>query len=474
MSQIKSVIANGAALNNAIRDEKIEDSSKLIKEGLDVHGEDAHGRMPLPRPLHIAAETKNVTILKPPFATGAKSEDKLALQKATQSNSVNVLKPVISANANSDSKKVHGWTPLHAAACQNDCNAAKLLISTGANLDSKNVSGWTPLHTAAYKNNSDVAELLISAGAHVNSKNNNNEIPLHFAAQLYSSNTTRILISAGSHINSKDNANITPLHLAVESRNPSTVKLMINAGAHINSKNCHLNTPLHLAAQSKASSIAEILINAGADVSSKNYQDETPLHLAAQSGDWSIVKLLINAGADVSSKNHVDKTPLDLAEKFRTALAVIVQHIALLKALDLPLDQSLLNSISSDKDYNYYFLQCDQELQNAKSTKIQNSWVSFFHLLVQGESKLLKYAGNKDLIKSFKKNVKQFPIYGSTMQNNMTKAVNGRALFDIAIITLSHYMPIFNPYHLVIWNILESLNAEDWKNLCENKHYCEI
>lgn len=71
----------------------------------------------------------------------------------------------------------------------------------------------------------------------------------------------------------------------------------------------------------------------------------------------------------------------------------------------------MLDTISRKNDYEEYFQACLQELKEAKSTKLLNSWLTFLNLLVENKSKLVKYAGNQDLVKDPKNSIKKFPIY---------------------------------------------------------------
>lgn len=156
---------------------------------------------------------------------------------------------------------------------------------------------------------------------------------------------------------------------------------------------------------------------------------------------------------------------------------IILKHVAKLKTLDLQVDIDIQNAIYSRyverswrddlKKLKKYFEKCLKELKKAKNTKVKNSWITFLDLLVQDESKFVKYAGNEDLVEDCEKRSKKFPIYGEAMRNNVSQGVEKRKLFDDAANKLSDFWPIFNPMHLIIWDVLDALYEYDWEKLCE-------
>lgn len=112
---------------------------------------------------------------------------------------------------------------------------------------------------------------------------------------------------------------------------------------------------------------------------------------------------------------------------------------------------------------------CTEELLLAKSSRLKNSWVTFFNLLVDNKRKLKNYAGNKDLVEDFRSSdcLKKFPIYGSTMQNNVEKGINRRGFFDESSNLFSHYLPVFSPNHLIVRDTLDCLITDDLSKFCQ-------
>lgn len=52
-------------------------------------------------------------------------------------------------------------------------------------------------------------------------------------------------------------------------------------------------------------------------------------------------------------------------------------------------------------------------------SRLYECWVSFFNLLVDRKSKLVKNGGNQNFLDDFKKNIKNYLICGSVMKKKM-------------------------------------------------------
>lgn len=134
--------------------------------------------------------------------------------------------------------------------------------------------------------------------------------------------------------------------------------------------------------------------------------------------------------------------------------------------LNIRLDQKIIELISNQDEYNDYFEQCKDELLLAKSTKLTNSWVNFLNLLTDNKRKLKNYTGTKELIRSFEKSdcLNKFPIYGASMQEKMEKGIKTRRWFDESAKLLSNYLPTYDPFHIIIRDILDTVLSKNELN----------
>lgn len=451
--------------------------------------------------LHLAAEWGNTNIVRFVISAGgdvnATTTTKVTpLLQAIKSENLNVLKLLIARGAIADFVDHSKDTLLHNTVSDlNSARALKLLIDCGVDVHARNELGNTLLHTVAGKNcDVDILKLLIDSGADVNAKNLEGNTPLHLAANHQRTRNVKMLIASGADVNLKNDHDETPLNILVHSLNSSgfhrikepimeTTRLLIDAGVDVNSKNVSGCTFFYYAVRFFADvSFLRCLIEAGADANTINNRGRSPLMMICDGfsqkknkTEWAKI-LIEHTNINLCDKN--EKNIVSYILKSPTSKCVrdivcksLVEHVAKWKILGLEIDRSLIETITMDKQYNDHFMSCVKELEKAKSTELQKCWVTFFNLLIDDKTKLVKYAGNKFLMKDLKKNANQFPIFKTSMLNNMKKGAAGRALFDEASNNLSYHLPIFDRNHLVIRNVLDALQEHDWKSLCDKKRY---
>lgn len=491
----------------AVQSNNIDISRLLVKAGAHLNLKYSNDATLL----HLAVKSNNVIISKILVEAGAdvNAKDKhniTPLLLSVRSNNMKITRLLVNAGADTEATDLFGnFTPLETAIETKNVTLLKLFLSVISDVNEiTDLLGFTLLHRAAAWGNSQVVKVLLDAGAEVNVTKNADDTPLHKAASSANFYIVKMLVAAGADMNATNSAGQTPLHLAVMERSLRIVKFLLNSGANVNAVDNSGNTVLHKATYYKYMSnvsgddgitmlppcplILNELIKSGATVNSCNADGETPLTslfnrvmISSTGKDRNLiqkcVRLLIKY-TDINISFETGKNQLhDKLENWyvmrhrHTISEIIIEHISKLKMLDLHVDSGLLNFISlkSDLWMNKYFTECMQELKKMKSTRLENCWVTFFNLAVDNESKFVKYAGNKDLLKDFEKRVEMFPIYGVSMQENLLKGVENRKLFDDAALNLSYHLPIFDPFHLIIRNTLDSLNEQDWKNLCEPK-----
>lgn len=495
-------------LHCAVMEQQIEIVSNLIIQGMDVDAVDFNEKTPL----YYAIQSRNVPIIKLLLDAGTNVTKTDLIRHVIESQNVDLLKLFLSKIESVNDKDLNGngLSPLRYAVQWGNSKVVKLLLDSDAWVHAY-PQEKTVLHESVKTGSVDIVKLLLAAGADINVDDDSGDTPLHMAIDSENVNILKLLIDSGANVNAKNEDSDTPLHTAIEKQKVKAIKLLLDAGSDVHAQNMHKATPLHLAANYCSDDVFRLLLETGADINALDEDHDTPLHWAVRSTKKNIdLSLLLNVGANLNLKNYDDETPLmtlisgfkdtkyyrdlvelflefsdvnfdnafalktilestDFAKKRKVFYKIILKHISKLKALDYQVDQSLINIISHTDDYNNYYQTCFQELEQAKSTKLHNSWITFFNLLVDDKSKFVKYAGNKDLVKDSKNSVKKFPIYGAAMKGNMTKGVDGRKSFDGAANILSYCLPILNPTHLIIRDILDVLNVEDWKELCENK-----
>lgn len=228
-------------INDAIKEDDLEDVKRHIKNGEEVNAKDVSGWTPL----HWAASRNNVKIAK----------------------------ALIDSGADLKGRTGQGWTPLHAAIFPGDLAVTELLIGQGADVNAKGDQGETPLHLAALNGLKEKAAFLIANGADINA--------------------TLEIKKEGDETGPIG----TPLTWTNIFGMVDVAELLISKGADFKSKLAAGNTLLHLAAIGGHSQYARMLIEHGADINAINDEGRTPLRIAKEKRNRYLIKLLKKHGA---------------------------------------------------------------------------------------------------------------------------------------------------------------------------------
>lgn len=300
------------------------------------------------------------------------------------------------------------------------------------------------LQEAAEKNDITQVEELLAQGVNVDIRDSENATPLHFVSKknIYESHlkVAELLLKSGADINAKDAEGRSPLFHLVDNCSLKMLELFLNFKANVNEVSYNGNNILFSAVQNKHTAVTKFLIDLGLNINHQNIRKQTPLYSASLWRDDSLMlmKFLLKNGANINIADNDGNTPLIylitymrvmrnvLKRKLKFLLdhydfnvfyggsnifdinykleqdfmwKITLEHIVKLQSLDVPVHSNVLDAISSQDNFNDYYKQCHEELMRAKSTKLKNSWLTFYNLLVGDRKKLKNYAGNNDLIK---------------------------------------------------------------------------
>lgn len=455
-------------LHIAVAEQQIETVTNLIDQGTNVNAQDDQNDI---SPLHIAVKFRNEEIIK----------------------------LLLNASADVNVKDKNWNTPLHIAVESQSTNIVKLLLDAGADVDAENLNG-TPLHTSVNCGNSNMISLLLNAGANVHALGSFGIGILHAAVKSENENILKMLLDAGADINARDEYGCTPLHFAAL-KSVDIFLFLLRAGADINVKDKHVDARRHsfftTCARVGSTYIYKLLKDAKDAVDrDTNHGGNTPffwflinLYVKRSSEDEKTLNEAFKVAIECFDVNLTDADGKNIIAKileyshipFKDTFfcKIILQHIALLVILDSQVDMSLIrDTIFPSLDYTLYYSKCTSELQKAERTKLNRCRVTLLHVLLDDESKFLKDQWEcSKLIKYMESKKGEFPVYGTTMENNILRGVCARLWsFDTAVDVLSDCLPSFDSFYsseseedalrfTIIKDILESLCQEDWKNL---------
>lgn len=475
-------------LHEAIRNKNIEAVHDLILKGANVNAQGSGNYVGTP--LHVAIGMNAAEIVKMLLNAGASPNVKnryglpairYALNVSNRFSNLEIAKILIDAGADVNSRSTnYDQSVLHYAVSNKDISMIQYLLSHGADVNIEDESKGTPIHNAVghvkWENYLDVVEILLKNNANVNAQNDSKMTPLHLIVYYGNAKAIKLLLSFKAQVNVEDCFGNTPLFNAAQAEHPEIVQILIDYGADVNYLNSgNGRTPMHSAFRYYNKAMAKCLLKNGGNVNMTNFEGLTPLldMLKNKSCVFTREKFVNMKKFIIFSLKYADLDVVDpegqnilTINNKSSSRKTILEHLAKLKALDLPISSGLSDTILKTPNFNKYFTLCLEELSMAKSTKLHNSWVSFFNLLVDNTRKLKNYAGNRDLVEDFKNSdcKNKFPIYGALMECRMLKGIQKRKLFDESTLLFSKNCPIFNPTHLVTWNILDCL---DNKYLCE-------
>lgn len=453
----------------------------LIDKKVDVNEKDHYGNTPL----YYSTILGDKEIVKTLIDAGADVNLKndlgdSALHMALKENKLEVGKILIDAGAELQNKNRYAQKALLSATNLSDVALIELLVNRGVNINVRDENNQTPLLIIARKNYGEshlkVAEFLLNKGANVNVQDKWGMTALRYGAGA-GLESTKLFLKFKADVNIEDSFGETPLFEAIRGENIDTVQLLLDHGSEVNIKNYRGSTPLHMACKfGTYKELMRCLLKHGANVNALDFKGRTPLMCSLAEMNYieeymeHMVKS-IQFLLKYSDINHIDVDKnnilsLDLPENLEK---VILEHIAKLQLLNLPVIPNILETIFTKEKYSKYFKECKKELLMAKGIRLSESWVNFFNLLVDGKTSLKNYAGNEFLVEDFKKSncESKFPIYGASMRKNMEKGLQRRALFDKSTIVLTRCLPIFNPTHLIIRDVLDCICTKDLETFCE-------
>lgn len=333
----------------AIKEQKPEYISILLKAGADIKLPDRNGNSPLHWAIKVANRDlmtwlldKNINI------NAANNQKKTPLMLAVETSTAATVKKLLDCGADTDSRDASGNSILHLLAKRLDTEAIKIyavIKKRTADFNQRNFADFTPLHLAALAGNKEILTELISAGANIDARLPDGQTALFFCQP----NLIPFLLKLGARSELKNNTGNNAFIKARLNGNPERIRffkktdgygekaVQFNVGSEtiaiftaieqekiavvrqilqidanqVNAKDIRLGeSPLHLAVASRNAEMVSLLLTSGAKVNCESDFLRTPLHYAAVAGKIAIVKMLCAAGANIFALDARGSTPL--------------------------------------------------------------------------------------------------------------------------------------------------------------------
>lgn len=198
----------------------LEEITKLITAGADIHAQDEHQLTPV----HWLARNGFID----------------ALEFVLKKNSTTAL-----FNQNNN-------TPLHSAAYGDQPASILTLLHFLADIHAKNKDGDTPLHSAAWKGSEQAIATLADNLPYLENTNNDGDTALHLAAWNNKLAALAMLIKKKANINHKNNDGDTPLHLAIKKGHSDIILFLLVSEADLKATNQSNQSPLDLLNEHKS------------------------------------------------------------------------------------------------------------------------------------------------------------------------------------------------------------------------------
>ncbi|XP_031786437.1 serine/threonine-protein phosphatase 6 regulatory ankyrin repeat subunit A-like [Nasonia vitripennis] len=245
-----------------------------------------------------------------------------------------------------------------------------------------------------------------------------------------------------------------------------------------------VNSSLHVACLFHNVDAVHRLLRLGADVNSVDPFDYAPLYYAGVArfegdleNECATIRLMLDYGADINQPHTPARPDNNVSHSMTTFLEEVivwgsliwrrrpgnhasnlyldarntfVQHAAKLLALqesqaERGVDVQLLNKFNhrllktydlGKTGYNDWLSRCFDELRTMSQTKIGESRVFFYDVLVASANEALIYSKNKNLIEAFQAEKTAFPLYQGMMEAKIERGIERRKLIERATVLL--------------------------------------
>lgn len=216
-------------------------------------------------------------------------------------------------------KTANGEQPIHLAAENRDISILKILIENGANVNSITEEGKTPIFYAIKSSCYDGLKLLYKNGADLNREDRFGNLPIHiscnnwFVPYRYDYNTDilKFLIQNGSDLTHRNKKGLQPIHFSIKNKNIVIFRLLLDF--YIKNKILKVleNEYFFYAAMNGSPQIIEEFVLLGIDINQVDFDGNTALYHSLKADGLDNTKKVLSLGGDINYKNLSGNTIVD-------------------------------------------------------------------------------------------------------------------------------------------------------------------
>ncbi|OXU23512.1 hypothetical protein TSAR_009840 [Trichomalopsis sarcophagae] len=417
----------------------------LLRRGSDANARNLQGCIPL----HLVVEPKHI------------------LRQI-----VNLL---LKYNSDVNARNSKGNTPLHLymrSDTVSSFNKRKFLDKVGADNVLVNVindKGETPLQLAARSKSCDVALikkfLVLGADVSLTDATGENAYQAYCRANAHNKNKKYrrqddILLSQKLLQGNLQQLINSSLHVACLFHNVDAVHRLLRLDAGVNTVDPFNNAPLYYAAAMKFDgnlenqySTIRLMLDYGADINQSHApprSDNNVSHIKT-----TFLEEMIVWGSLIWHTRPNE----DASNLYLDTCNILVQHAAKLLALqeiqaERGVDVQLLNKFNhlliktydlSKTGYKERLSRCFDELRAMSQTKIGESRLFFYDLLVASANNAVTYSKNKNMIEAFQVEKTAFPLYQGMMEAKIEKGIERRKLIErVTVLLMMTELPVLS------------------------------
>ncbi|KAK9892049.1 hypothetical protein WA026_018248 [Henosepilachna vigintioctopunctata] len=301
------------------------------------------------------------------------------------------------------------------------------------------------------------------------------DTPLHLACWEANSRCIETILLLKPNTNIQNQMLYTPLNLFLSRppQNEAILRKLLDAGANPNIADADGYSSLHtLAAQpetDKTRIFARLLVEHKANVNSTNNFEDTPLYMAINSGNESLVDILLESGASINLPDVAGRTPMDIALARRSrhprVFETMSKHLILRYYCGFPVNLSHLEKVLSSETCQSFKTKCEKEIQQLKSTRVGDSTVTLYDILVSSTHAVARFLFNVNVLISLQEFDNGESIFGPVVKKKFNEALERFHVLQIGIVAARKTFP-FLP-DICIDKLIEYLDIDDFINLHE-------